>query len=310
MKNQKIKDLLSTSLRTNCNNKPLEVIIETVSIALSDAFNESYGSPHPNINTSTNTNNNANANTGDADNEKNDSNDGQAQAQVGISVKDIKNLTYTCSDLSFDPFTCTWTGKVTYRCYLITKSAQYNQKVRNTYAGSFLFSVSCQLVNVSSSSSSSNTTMDRSHRGHGHGHGHGHGINKAKRSSSTPIYNIQEEEEYIDDHDNDTGASASASAISGDRHYCIDIEAILGGGGGDDDTDDDDEEEEEDIMANYDRHVLKIISQTITHIGYDVLRAVSWLDLPEFPEGCQDVTFRSVYQLNAKVRDCDVNVYV
>eukprot|EP00551_Chaetoceros_affinis_P004242 CAMPEP_0203665632 /NCGR_PEP_ID=MMETSP0090-20130426/2813_1 /ASSEMBLY_ACC=CAM_ASM_001088 /TAXON_ID=426623 /ORGANISM="Chaetoceros affinis, Strain CCMP159" /LENGTH=621 /DNA_ID=CAMNT_0050529253 /DNA_START=273 /DNA_END=2135 /DNA_ORIENTATION=+ len=258
-----VKDLLSTSLRTHCE-KPLELVVETISIALFDAFQESYGSPSASASES--------------------SGGGSGNANDGITVKDMKNLTYTCSDLSFDPFTCTWMGKASYRCELVIKSSTSGsgsrrpssspsnpqQKVRNTYAGSFMFSVSCQTVKIAPPNSSPR---------------------RQQSLLSGNENNIQEEEEWSESSPTKTNTGIGMDIdIDNDAHYCIDIEAILGG-------DDDD-----DIRNEYDRYVLKVIAQTLTHIGYDVSRALSWLDLPEFPEGCKDVKFRTVYQLNAKIK--------
>ncbi len=212
-----IQDLISTSFRTN-SSKPLSCIVESISIALADPYGESYGCPDKFKNS---TDNNA----------------------KGINFKDVRNLTYSCSDLSFNPNTCTWIGMATYGCNLLIKSNKTSEKVMNSYSGNFIFSVTCQTVQIPTSSPS--------------------------RSSNNNS-----------NHDNDDSMMK--------KHYCVDVEAILDG-------------HNDDVRSDYDRQVLKIISNVLTHIGYDISRVLFWLELPEFPEGCRGVTFRTVYQLNAKV---------
>lgn len=209
-----IQDLISTSFRTN-SSKPLSCIVESISIALADPYGESYGCPDK---FKSSTDNNA----------------------KGINVKDVRDLTYSCSDLSFNPNTCTWIGKATYGCNILIKSNKTSEKVMNSYSGNFMFSVTCQTVQIPASSASSN-----------------HNSN-------------------LDNGDMK-------------KHYCVDVEAILDG-------------HNDDVRSDYDRQVLKIISNVLTHIGYDISRVLFWLELPEFPEGCRGVAFRTVYQLNAKVR--------
>ncbi len=69
------------------------------------------------------------------------------------------------------------------------------------------------------------------------------------------------------------------------KHYSIDIQAKF--------------------EAHHDRYIdnLKVISQTVNHIEYDVSRALYCLSLPKFPEGCGKEKFRSIYQLNFKVNE-------
>ena len=190
-----IHDLLSTSFRTHCT-KPLDIIVETISIALKDTCKESYG------------------------------------RQSGITTKDIHNLTFSCSNLSFNPNTCTWIGQVDYDCNVFVKTQSNTEKeLLSPYQGNFVISVSCQTVLVH-------------------------------------LNTIHHEKDKIK------------------PHYCIEVEAIM---------------KKNFDPKTIDRNVLKIISQTVIHVGYDITRALSWLDLPEFPEGCKETTFRTVYQLNAKV---------
>ena len=229
-----ITDLLTTSLRTNCD-KPLENIVETISIALSDIFNESYGSP---------------------DKPPREGTDG---TKAGIDIKEVKNLVYKCTNLSFNPNTCTWTGVACYNCQIEMKhpsSDDKMQKVHMPFNGSFMFHATIQTVQVSSSE------VDF-------------------RDHFMSVDSIAEDQEWM--------SPSSKMLHEGNNHFCIDIEAALSG------ADDDD------IRSQYDRNTLKVMSQTLTHIGYDVSRALFWLDLPEFPEGCKDMKFRTVYQLNKKV---------
>lgn len=205
-----VKEVLSTCFRTHCD-KPIKHVVETISIALTDVYGESYGLAKP-----------------------------SPDGNKGINIKEVRGLTYSCTNLSFNPKTCTWLGKSNYGCDLISKSPKNpKEKIRNSYSGNFLFSVSLQTVKI----------------------------------DTRPKNITHDMEETVDDQ----------------QHYCVDIEAILEG------NDDDD------VRAVYDRHVLKILSHTITNIGYDVSRALYWLGLPEFPEGCKGVKFRTLYQLNAKV---------
>ena len=70
-----------------------------------------------------------------------------------------------------------------------------------------------------------------------------------------------------------------------EKHYSIDIQAKF--------------------EANPTRYIdsLKVISQTVNHVEYDVSRALYCLSLQKFPEGCGKATFRSIYQLNFKVSE-------
>jgi hypothetical protein len=73
--------------------------------------------------------------------------------------------------------------------------------------------------------------------------------------------------------------------IWGMKHHSIDIQALI-------ETDD-----QQHI------NVLKIVSETMKHIQYDIERALYCLYLPTYPEGCGTSSFRSIYQLNSKVDD-------
>lgn len=288
---------MSTTCRTN-SNKPLELIVETISIALSDVFNESYGCPNPRK--ATPKLRSSRPSTGDSTvigpSASTDTDGGEGTGTgtgdkvAGISIKDIKHLTYECSDISFVPQTCTWIGKVSYKCSLVMKASKTDEKVRTPYAGSFLFTVALQKVKCGGllEAGYSNTPSVRHNV-----FSHDNDIREGEEW--TPSMDGSQD---VDDSTSipysptDTSADyAPNSSSTKDYHYCADIEAILGG------------EDDEDIRVEYDRHVLKIISQTLIHVGYDVSRALYWLDLPDFPEGCTDhITFRSVYQLNAKIK--------
>ena len=206
-----MKEALSTTFRTHCE-KPLNHVIEAISIALSDPFGESYGLAKESL-----------------------------DGKKGIDIKEIRDLTYSCTNLSFNPKTCKWVGKASYECDLIRKSPKSSkEKIRNSYSGSFLFSVSLQTVEI----------------------------------TSRPRNIIQEENKNNVIEEENKCVSADEKA---QKHYCVDFEVILEGDNNDD------------VRAVYNKHVLKIMSKTLNHIGYDVSRELYWLDLPEFPEGCKGV---------------------
>mmetsp|Transcript_15042 Transcript_15042/g.17171 ORF Transcript_15042/g.17171 Transcript_15042/m.17171 type:complete len:500 (+) Transcript_15042:365-1864(+) len=71
-------------------------------------------------------------------------------------------------------------------------------------------------------------------------------------------------------------------------HYCIDFEASLKA-----------------TKRSKGRGTVpsKIIVQTLNHIEYDVARALYWLTMPEFPEGCKGDKFRPIYQLNSQIQN-------
>ena len=92
----------------------------------------------------------------------------------------------------------------------------------------------------------------------------------------------QNDQDFADEK-KDSGDSTIKNRHQNEKHYSIDTQAKF--------------------EAHHDRYIdcLKVISQTLHHIEYDVSRALYCLSLPEFPQGCGKETFRSVYQLNFKV---------
>jgi len=89
-----------------------------------------------------------------------------------------------------------------------------------------------------------------------------------------------------DDNDNDTTNDNDINEYIFEQHYCIDFTAVL----------------DETQLQQLPSHYIKAISQTITHLSYDVARALYWLELPDFKQGCKGETFKSIYQLNAKIK--------
>lgn len=233
-----ITELLSTSLRTHCN-QPFQNIVEAISIALVDFCNESYGSP-----------------------EKTGSDGDTSHVKVGIDLKEIKHLVYKCTNLSFNPNTCTWTGMACYSCEIEMKTQAKSkmQKVRVPCSGNFMFEATCQSVEIFSG----RDRLDRF------------------QSSDSIVEDLEWSPSKIH-------SDKMKTKVEGNNHFCVDIQATFSGA------------DHDDIRAQYDRNTLKVISQTLTHIGYDISRALFWLDLPDFPQGCRDVKFRSIYQLNKKV---------
>jgi len=55
-------------------------------------------------------------------------------------------------------------------------------------------------------------------------------------------------------------------------------------------------------LKQMDKLQIKAISKTLSCISHDVSRQLAKHDLPVFPDGCKEKTFRSVYQLNAKMK--------
>jgi len=92
----------------------------------------------------------------------------------------------------------------------------------------------------------------------------------------------QNKKDFVDEKKESCDGKSKISHQNG-NHYSIDIQA--------------------EFDVRNDRYIdrLKVVSQTIQHIEFDVSRALYCLSLPKFPEGCGNATFRSIYQLNFKL---------
>ncbi len=52
----------------------------------------------------------------------------------------------------------------------------------------------------------------------------------------------------------------------------------------------------------FENNIAMAMGKTLNCISYDISKQLEKHNLPSFPEGCKDQTFRSVYQLNAKIK--------
>lgn len=107
----------------------------------------------------------------------------------------------------------------------------------------------------------------------------------------TSTENGRQEKSAMDDefgtacsrHSNHSDDSAFDDLCS--KHYSLDITMEVKEG-----------------LKDIDKFLIKAMSITLSCIEHDISRQLSKHNLPTFPDGCKDLTFRSVYQLNAKIK--------
>jgi len=171
---------------------------------------------------------------------------------------------YTVKDVTFEPEGCKWNASVKFSLMHLVKS-HTNRRVERLFEGTMPIQVECSCVVISDSGKYNNSAsggLDVRSSVAGQG------------EDNTCNFDV---DQLYDSDDSEDGLSS--------KHYSIDVTM----------------KPTTDIQT-LDKLLLKSMSTTLSCVTHDINKQLNMHDLPEFTEGCKGVAFRTIYQLNAKIK--------